>query len=200
MKHPDGNKLARRLATPLVLALIGLALVPATAGAALGQSADAGARHCVAQSVPAGTSSAPMQCFSSFSQSIVVATGGRVHLPENVDPATVTPDILNASAISTSSTWYVLSLEWNRSSYTGSSLAWQATAPCGYDTVSNFPSSWNDQMESIALYSGCATTLYWDSNFNGATYAIHVDDSVPDLGQFDLQTSSEKWCATFPCT
>jgi hypothetical protein len=62
------------------------------------------------------------------------------------------------------------------------------------------PRGWNDTIRSVAQYSGCATTLYWDINFGGATRAIDVNESVLDLGDFDANVSSQKWCPVFSCS
>jgi hypothetical protein len=51
----------------------------------------------------------------------------------------------------------------------------------------------------VAQYSGCASTLYWDVAFGGTADVIDVNASVADLGEFDGNVSSQKWCPTSPC-
>jgi len=61
------------------------------------------------------------------------------------------------------------------------------------------PGGWNDVVQSVAAYSGCANTLYQNNNFGGRTYNIGRNGSSGNLGSMDKQTSSEKWCTSSPC-
>ena len=189
--------LVLRVAAPLAFVLVAAPLAPS----AIAEATSGSGRHCVAQAVPAGVVPAPLRCFPTFRGAIAAATGGRVQLPADTDPSKVTPDMINAGISATSSTtWYVLSLEWAGTGFSGNSLTWQASGQCGYFISGSFPSGWNDTIQSVALYSGCGTTLYWDTNWGGATYSININNAVSDLGSFDRQTSSEKWCAAYPCS
>jgi hypothetical protein len=153
-------------------------------------------RHCVAR---LGPSQPTMHCFAGLNAAIAAATNGRVHLPSSITGAGLRSIPLNGAA-PISGDYYVVSIEWTGSNYTGASLTWQATAPCGAYANSSMPRGWNDTIRSVAQYSGCATTLYWDINFGGTSRAIDVNVSVLDLGDFDANVSSQKWCPVFSCS
>jgi hypothetical protein len=153
-------------------------------------------RHCVAQ---LGISQPTMRCFAALNAAVAAATNGRVQLRSNLTGADLRSIPLNGAAAAPGD-YYVVSIEWTGSNYTGSSLTWQAPSPCGIYANSSMPRGWNDTIRSVAQYSGCATTLYWDINFGGATRAIDVNASVPDLGDFDANLSSQKWCPVLRCS
>jgi len=171
--HPTrGRPWVRALGPGLhVAASVALVIVTAQMGAAVPAAASGlHGRHCVAQ---LGTSDPTMRCFAGMNAAVAAAA---------------------------SSDYYVVSIEWTGSNYTGSSLTWEGPSPCGAYANSSMPRGWNDAIRSVAQYSGCATTLYWDINFGGATRAIDVNASVPDLGDFDAHVSSQKWCPVFSCS
>jgi hypothetical protein len=153
------------------------------------------ARHCVAR---LGASQPTMRCFAGLNAAVAAATSGRVQLLSNITGADLRSIPLN-SAGAASGDYYVVSIEWTGANYTGASLTWQATAPCGNYANSSMPRGWNDTIRSVAQYSGCATTLYWDINFGGDSRAIDVNASMLDLGDFDANVSSQKWCPVFSC-
>ncbi|HKN49772.1 MAG TPA: hypothetical protein VJ010_06050 [Actinomycetota bacterium] len=151
-------------------------------------------RHCVAR---LGVPVPAMRCFGALNAAVAAATDGRVHLLAGIAGAAVATIPLN-DGIPTAD-YHVVSIEWTGSNYTGASLTWQAPLPCGHYASSSMPRGWNDAIRSVAQYSDCATTLSWDVNFGGATLAIGVNASVPDLGSFDANASSQKWCPS-PCS
>jgi hypothetical protein len=153
-------------------------------------------RHCVAQLGPAQPT---MRCFTGLNAAVAAATNGRVRLMSTTTGAELAAMPLNMPAAA-SGDYHVVSIEWTGSNYTGASLTWQTPSPCGSYASSSMPRGWNDTVRSVAQYSGCATTLYWDTNFGGATRALNVNVSMPDLGSFDANTSSQKWCAVFSCS
>lgn len=156
--------------------------------------ASARARHCVAR---LGAPAPAMRCFAALNTAVAAATDGRVHLLAGITGAALATIPLNDGVPDRD--YHVVSIEWTRSNYTGASLTWQAPAPCGDYASSSMPPGWNDAIRSVAQYSDCATTLYWDVNFGGAALAIGVNASVPDLGSFDANVSSQKWCPVSPC-
>ena len=149
-------------------------------------------RHCVAQ-----LGASTMRCFAALNTAVAAATDGRVQLLASTTGAALQAIPLNQGA--GASDYLVVSIEWTRSNYSGASLTWQAPSSCGNYASSMMPRGWNDAIRSVAEYSGCATTLYWDVNFGGASDAIDVNASVPDLGSFDGNVSSQKWCPESPC-
>ncbi|HEX9623954.1 MAG TPA: peptidase inhibitor family I36 protein, partial [Streptosporangiaceae bacterium] len=91
-------------------------------------------------------------------------------------------------------TVYVLSIDWVNTNFTGGSLTWTQSSKCGSFQASSMPSGWNDVVSSVATDSGCANTLYQNTNFGGSKYSISRNSSAASLGSFNDLTSSEKWC------
>jgi hypothetical protein len=188
--------LGLHLAASIAL-VIGSAQMGAAQMGAAGATGASGAhpRHCVAQ---LGMSQPTMRCFTSLNAAVAAATNGRVQLLATTTGAALATMPLNSRA-GVFGNYYVVSIEWTGSNYTGASLTWQTPSPCGYFGSSSMPRGWNDTIRSVAQYSGCATTLYWDVNFAGASKPIDVNASVPDLGDFDANLSSQKWCPIYSC-
>ena len=63
----------------------------------------------------------------------------------------------------------------------------------------NMPAGWDDVTESVAAYSGCATTLFEQKNYGQPEYAIHVNASVSSLGSFNNEADSQLFCNYFGC-
>jgi len=180
----------------LSLTVVLLLVTPAAADAA---STSTKQQHCIAQAQPSGAGAmAKVQCFGTFAAAIKAATGSRVNLGNATTSRRVSSTELSASPDSTTTT-YVLSVDYHDANFSGSTFTWTAAAPCGYYQTGSMPSGWNDVISSVADYSGCATTLYHDSNFGGSTYRIGVNGSAASLGSFNDQTSSQKWCPVYPC-
>jgi Peptidase inhibitor family I36 len=197
--HPRKSPAFRALGQGLYVAA-GIALMIGAAqigGRPVGATLPAGpssgqARHCVAR-----LGAPTMRCFTALNAAVAAATNGRVHLLAGTTGAALQAIPLNQGA--GASDYHVVSIEWTRPNYSGASLTWQAPSSCGDFASSSMPRGWNDAIRSVAQYSGCATTLYWDMSFGGATQAIDVNASVPDLGSFDGNVSSQKWCPESPC-
>jgi hypothetical protein len=153
--------------------------------------------YCAARAVPAGsTAHAQVQCFTTFADSIAFATAGRVHLANAANARLVTAAELKPASPATN---YVLSIDYMDANFSGATFTWYQSSPCGNYQTASMPSGWNDDISSVAAYSSCATTLFWNINFGQPTYLIHVDGSAGSLGSFNDQTSSQKWCHTYPC-
>jgi peptidase inhibitor family I36 len=189
--------------TLLPFSLIALLTVGSTAAASSVPSyPDNGTgrlKYCVARAEPAGSTATPVAtCYSSFAASIFAATSGRVRLPASAKPGSVTPDQLNASG-DDPTTSFVLSIDWMNINFTGGSLTWEQSSKCGSFQASSMPSGWNDVVSSVETFSGCANTLYQNTNFGGSTFSIGRNSSAATLGSFNDETSSEKWCTSKPC-
>lgn len=153
--------------------------------------------HCAAKALPAGsTAHAQVHCFSTFAESIAFATAGRVHLSNAANSRSVSAAELNQASPAAN---YVLSIDYMNAGFSGATFTWYQSSPCGNYQASSMPSGWNDVISSVAAYSGCATTLYWNTGFGQPTYLIGVDGSASSLGSFNDQTSSQKWCSRYPC-
>jgi Peptidase inhibitor family I36 len=158
-------------------------------------------QYCTAQAEPAGSMATPtVTCYSTFSASISAATGGRVRLPASAKPGSVTPDQLNAGAATvTPAIVFVLSIDYKDINFSGPTLTWTQSSGCGAFQAASMPSGWNDVVSSVVTRSGCANTLYKNINFGGTTFSIGRNNSAAQLGAFNDQTSSEKWCTAKPC-
>jgi hypothetical protein len=192
---------ARALGPALhVAASVALVIGSTQIGAAqvAGAAAPSGAhgRHCVAQ---LGASRPTMHCFATLKDAVAAATNGRLRLPSSTTGAALATMPINSGAAA-SSDYHVVSIEWTGSNYTGASLTWQTPSPCGSYASSSMPRGWNDTIRSVAQYSGCSTSLFWDVDFGGDSHAFDVNASVPDLGSFDANVSSQKWCPVFSCS
>jgi hypothetical protein len=191
------EQLVRRSLLTL-LSVSALVLFSAPVALAAGTAHSAG-RHCVAEAVPAGSSARPaVTCYATFAQSIRAATRGRVRLPANAAPASVTPAQLNAGA-ATPDTTYVLSIDWDGTNFSGASLTWTQSSRCGSFQAASMPSGWNDRVSSVEAFSNCANSLFKNNNYGTPRYNIGRNGSVANLGSFSNVTSSEKWCPTSPC-
>jgi hypothetical protein len=172
------------------------AIAPAVALAA--GTAQAPRSHCVAQAVPAGSSARPaVTCYATFAQSIRAATRGRVRLPANAAAGSITASQLNAGAAPDAT--YVLSIDWDGTSFSGASLTWTQSARCGSFQAASMPSGWNDRVSSVEAFSNCANSLFKNNNYGTPRYNIGRNGSVANLGSFSNVTSSQKWCPTSPC-
>ncbi len=188
----------------LATSLIGLlfysgATAASAAPAPLHRAASQAAQYCVAQAEPAGSTVTPTAtCYATFAGSIRAATGGSIRLPASATPRSVTAaDLREWAAVP--ATVYVLSIDWVNTNFTGGSLTWTQSSKCGRFQASSMPSGWNDVVSSVATYSGCANTLYQNTNFGGSKYSISRNSSAASLGSFNDLTSSEKWCTSKPC-
>jgi hypothetical protein len=185
-----GLHVAAAIALMIGAAQLGRRPVAATQPGGL---ARARGRHCVAK-----FGAPTMRCFGALNAAVAAATDGRVQLPAGTTGAYLQAIPLNQGA--GNSDLHVVSIEWTRPNYSGASLTWQAPSPCGDYASSSMPRGWNDAIRSVAQYSDCASTLYWDLSFGGAALPIDVNASVPDLGRFDANVSSQKWCPVLPCS
>jgi hypothetical protein len=186
----------------MLLLVLSLALVlfgGTAASAASAKPGRPGGHFCVARAVPSGsTSAASVTCYRTFAASILAATGGRVRLPAHAAPGSVTPTELNAGP-AVQVTQFVLSIDYQNSNFTGSTLTWTQASRCGSFQAGSMPAGWNDVVSSVAAAGGCATTLFWNNNFGSPTDPIGRNGSISGLGVFNDQTSSQTWCPSAPC-
>jgi hypothetical protein len=184
---------ARALSVSFVLLLV----TPSAGNAA---SSSGKQQHCIVEALAVGSAStSSVRCYATFAAAIKAATSGRVNLQDATTSKRVSSVELTAGPDSATST-YVLSVDYHDSNFSGSTFTWYASLPCGYYQTGSMPSGWNDVVSSVAAYSGCATTLYQNSNFGGAVYRIGVNGAAASLGSFNDQTSSQKWCPVYPCS
>jgi hypothetical protein len=187
----------KTLRRALLLSVVLMLVTPVAANAA---SSSGKQQHCIVQAQAVGTTGqSTVRCYATFAAAIKAATSGRVNLRNATTSREVSSTELSEGPYSTLST-YILSVDYHDANYSGSTLVIYQSAPCGYYQSSSMPSGWNDVVSSVIDHSGCATTLYQNSNFGGAVYRIGVNGSAASLGSFNDQTSSQKWCPFYPCT
>src|SRR5258706_650057 len=192
MKHRLG------LVLPLVVLLLPGSAVSASAASAHTASSGKG-QYCTAEAQPTGRSVTPTAtCYSTFTAWIRAAPGGRVRLPASAKPRSVTPDQLNAGA-NTPSSIVVLSIDYTDVNFGGPTLTWTQNNGCGSFQAASMPSGWNDRVSSVITRSGFANTPDKNINFGRTTVSINRNSSAANLGSFNDQTSSEKWCTARPC-
>lgn len=185
----------------LVISLSGLVLYYGTAAAGAAtttHAATAASRpYCTAEANSIGSTKVPVAtCYSTFAQAIYAATKGRVRLPASA--RTVTQRQLDAGPTTASSS-YVISIDYSETNFGGSSLIWSKSYICGYFYTSSMPAGWNDVVSSVITFNGCASTVYQNTGFSGATYQIPIDSAKASLGTVTKQVSSQIWCAVNPC-
>lgn len=175
------------------------ALLAASAPAAVAATASHGHDVCIAEAVPVGSGvRSPMRCFTSFAAAVRAATNDRVNLPAGTDSESVTPGQLDRSPGGPNSR-YVLSIDYRQTHYAGKPLIWYGPSKCGSFYANTMPAGWDNAVQSVRTYSGCANTLYSTKYFGQPDYKIHVGASIANLSSFDNQTSSQRWCSTYPC-
>lgn len=183
----------------ILSAFAACALLPVSAPAAVAATATHGRDVCIAGAVPVGSGARPqVSCFTSFVAAVRAATRDRVNLPAGTAPGSITPDRLDQSAKEANSR-YVLSIDYKKTNYAGHPLIWYGSTKCGSFYAKTMPTGWDNAVQSVQTYSGCANTLYSKANFGGSDYRIHVGASIANLRTFDSKTSSQRWCSTYPC-
>jgi hypothetical protein len=160
-------------------------------------------RHCVVSvDVVGDGSAAPSTCYLTFAEAIAAATGGRVHLSNAsrsraVSAAELAPGVAGGAVVPNTSV--VIGIDYLDPNFQGSTFTWTAPAACGNYQTSSEPTGWDNKISSVAAFSNCATTLHDGANFGNPAFLVGVNGSAGSLGTFNDKTSSEKWCAVYPC-
>ena len=162
------------------------------------------AQYCVASV----TGQSALECFSTFGASVSFATGGQVQLSNATNARYVSPSELQTDQGGTSATAspdsppppsVVLAIDYSGTGYTGSTLVWTGSGCSSTVGGANIPGYFNDLTESVAAYSGCATTLFWNTNYGPPDYPIGVNGAVSSLGSFNNEASSQLFCNYYGC-
>lgn len=143
-------------------------------------------RHCVVWITPTTqhgelSKISPMRCFSSPARAGSYAHGSA-------------PSGFRGSAAADATTSTTISIDYDASDFTGSTLTWTVsnTAGCNGSSYSSasMPSGWNDRVSSSHSYAGCAHNAhYHDTNFLGTG----INCTCSTMGTMNNQTSSERW-------
>jgi hypothetical protein len=159
--------------------------------------------HCVASvGTIADSSASAGTCYLTFAEAIAVATDGRVHLANAsrsraVSAAELAPGVGGGAVVP--NTTVVIGIDYMDPNFQGSTFTWTAPAACGNYQTSSEPTGWDNKISSVAAFSNCATTLHDGAEFGNPAFLVTVNGSAGSLGTFNDKTSSEKWCAAYPC-
>ncbi len=164
--------------------------------------------HCAVElTQPAGGGPATIAsetCFSTFAEALSFATGGRVKVGPDVDPAELTPEIIgtpqaaSAGEAAVLARW-TLGWDWKGLNYTGESRNYYvdgANPPCANGVVWTLggilDAGWNNVIRSAQGWSGCNHFMHYDlANQQGAVWPCVPN--CPTMGAMDKRTTSLKW-------
>lgn len=135
-------------------------------------------------------------CYSTFSQSISAATGGRIHLASSVRPQDVTRAMLQTGE--SPNTTFIIGIEYKDSNYKGDTLSYGTSSggcsPYQSFGVTSMPAGWDNVISSVAGdLDYCYWTVLWENtNYGGAR--LNVAGSTSYVGNaMNDQTSSIYW-------
>jgi hypothetical protein len=181
---------------------LGLLTLVCTATAAPPQAR--ASKHCVVKLQPAesGTTklvSGTPECYPTFRDAILFATGGTILIPEG-QPLGSQLDLLEQEQkaakdqLAKRST-FVIAIDYEHTGYGGDSLIWQYSSPCtpagGY-VASSMPSGWNDKLSSTRGYSDCSKNILFEHpSWTGTRLTCRPDCS--SVGSMNDKTSSREW-------
>jgi len=139
------------------------------------------------------------ECFSTFADSMLAATNGRVRLNHSALPKSVTEEMLN-SGMDTGSLFsqVVIGIDWDSSGFKRSSYTWVVSGETGCTSttqfsISSMPMGWDNRVSSARGYSGCNYYYhYQNTSFGGASIVCNTS-GCSAMGSLDNATSSERW-------
>jgi hypothetical protein len=207
--------LAAMISLPACL-LTGCALdtsEPPAPGGAADESAALAHPHCVVR-LPENEEA----CFGNFRDAISAATNGEIldapldaslaavdpEFTARIDglalrgiaPALGPPGIVPADVIGPANGSVLGILYWD-ASFVSFTRVYTAARGCDSNKntvdwgVSNVGSTWNDQISSFQSFTGCATVLFTDDNFNGPRTQLAT--SMKNLGIMNDRATSIQW-------
>ena len=195
-----------RLRIAVLAAAVVLVGTAATATAA-GPTPASGPHCAVELTQPAGGGPATIAsetCFSTFAEALAFSTGGRVKVAPDVDPASLTGEIIgipgadDPGEAAVLARW-TLGWDWKGLNYTGESRTYWvegANPPCANGVVwilgGVLDAGWNNVIRSAQGWSGCNHFMHYDlANQQGAVWACVPN--CPNMGAMDKRTTSLKW-------
>ncbi len=165
------------------------------------------ARHCTARlesPEEPGKASEILQfeCFDTFQEAVLSATDGRVFLPSDVEPATLTDEDLNGGAAKAGGP-YVIAIEYNWKYYRsgGGTFTWSADKTCLSTSYHApwMPPGWNNKISSTKSYSYCTKNALYDyTNQGGDRYLCWEPFATggaacKTVGSLNNDASSRRW-------
>lgn len=111
-------------------------------------------------------------CFTSFAEAVRFATG-RTDIPDGVQPADLTEEMVSPSAGRGVETTYLLGIDHESSPYSGDSKLWQASASCvghNWQVSTLVGTGWNERISSAQGWSDCDIFRHWENpGYDGAS-------------------------------
>jgi len=181
----------------ITVVVAGLLAAPAVAQAAPSPIAREQARgsHCVVALSPGSAAKRSVvkdyRCFSSLSEAVTFATGGKVRLGARSSFSSADTALLGSSSTASAP---VLGIEYNWTGFGGTSLTLIGSggSGCYGGTEYSFGNlgtyGWNDKIESARTYSNCVGVHYKNSGLWGTSTSVFGSKS--DFGSLNNEISS----------
>jgi hypothetical protein len=206
--HPNPHGHRARLCLRIATLAAAFALVAPAATATATDPTPATGRHCAVElTQPAGGGPATIAsetCFSTFAEALAFSTGGRVKVAPDIDPASLTSEIMDVPGTDGPGEAAVLARwslgwDWKGLNYSGESRNYYvdgANPPCANGVVwllgGVLDAGWNNVIRSAQGWSGCNHFMHYDlANQQGAVWACVPN--CPNMGAMDRRTTSLKW-------
>ncbi len=177
----EGRHVNRALALSLAGIVGVIALTPAPAAAVEPET------HCWMD-----LDSGETGCYSSFALVVDALSEGTVEVA--ADAITVTD--AQRAAITPLST-FIIGQVFADASYAGSSYTFYTSGDCDTNAdvdwnVASMPTGWNDRVTSFKSFGQCATRIWQDTSYGGASYGFYVNSTNVGATMND-ETSSIQW-------
>jgi len=181
----------------ITVVVAGLLAAPAVAQAAPSPIAREQARgsHCVVALSPGSAAKRSVvkdyRCFSSLSEAVTFATGGKVRLGARSSFSSADTALLGSSSTASAP---VLGIEYNWTGFGGTSLTLTGIGGSGcyggteYSFANLGTYGWNDRIESARTYSNCVGVHYKNSGLWGTSTSVFGSKS--DFGSLNNEISS----------
>lgn len=181
----------------ITVVVAGLLAAPAVAQAAPSPIAREQARgsHCVVALSPGSAAKRSVvkdyRCFSSLSQAVTFASGGKVRLGARSSFSSADTALLGSSSTASAP---VLGIEYNGTGFGGTSLTLTGSGGSGcyggteYSFTNLGTYGWNDRIESARTYSNCVGVHYKNSGLSGTSTSVFGSKS--DFGSLRNEISS----------
>ena len=181
----------------ITVVVAGLLAAPAVAQAAPSPIAREQARgsHCVVALSPGSAAKRSVvkdyRCFSSLSEAVTFASGGKVRLGARSSFSSADTALLGSSSTASVP---VLGIEYNWTGFGGTSLTLTGSggSGCYGGTEYSFGNlgtyGWNDRIESARTYSNCVGVHYKNSGLSGTSTSVFGSKS--DFGSLNNEISS----------
>lgn len=182
----------------ITVVVAGLLAAPAVAQAAPSPIAREQARgsHCVVALSPGSAAKRSVvkdyRCFSSLSQAVTFASGGKVRLGARSSFSSADTALRRRS--SSTASVPVLGIEYNGTGFGGTSLTLTGRGGSGcyggteYSFTNLGTYGWNDRIESARTYSNCVGVHYKNSGLSGTSTSVFGSKS--DFGSLRNEISS----------